>query len=281
MIIGITGATGQLGRAVIAALKARETGHEIIGLARNPERVADLGVAIRPFDYDAPDTLAAMLKGVDRLLLISSSENGRRRVQHPAVIEAAKQAGVSLIAYTSILHAGTSPITLAEEHRDTEAGLRASGLSWVILRNSWYSENFMGQVPRALECGNYVGATGGAHITSASRGDYAEAAAEVLVGEGHAGRIYELTGDIPFTLFDLCAEVTRQSGRAVRYNDMTPGAYASALKGSGMSEDVADFLSGIDAALAQGALYDVSRDLSHLIGRPTTPLSEIIAKALA
>lgn len=281
MIIGVTGATGQLGRATIAALKSRGRGHEVIGLARAPERATDLGVAVRRFDYDAPEGLAAMLEGVDRLLLISANAIGRRGLQHRAVIAAAKRAGVGLIAYTSLLHADVSPIGLAAEHRETEADLRASGLRWAILRNSWYSENFMAALPQALASGAYLGATGGALLTAAPRADYAEAAAAALLAQDQPNRIHELSGDQPFTLFDLCAEISRQSGRAIRYDDRTPEDYARALTENGAPKDRADFLAGLDAALARGALDDASHDLSRLIGRPTTPLSAVVATALA
>lgn len=280
MTIAITGATGRLGRATIAALKARGANEDIVALARHPEQAGDLGVAVRPFDYDAPHMLTASLEGVERLLLISSNEPGRRGEQHRAVIRAAAHAGVELLVYTSILHAASSPISLAGEHRETEADLHASRLPWVVLRNSWYSENFMGQVTRALARGTYRGATGDALITSAPCGDYAQAAAAVLLGSAHTGRTYELTGDVPFTLTDLCVELTRQSGLEVRYENLLPAHYAVALREEGLTAEAADFVASIDAAVARGALYDVSRDLSSLIGRPTTSLATVVAKTM-
>ncbi|MHC1481497.1 SDR family oxidoreductase [Frateuria aurantia] len=282
MVVAISGATGRLGRATISALKAAGARSEdILALARRPEDATDLDVSVRAFDYDVPSSLEASLSGVEKLLLISSNDLGRRVVQHRAVIRAAERAGVKLIGYTSIVDAVNSPFGLAAEHRETEADIRAVGLPWVMLRNSWYSENFMGQVPRALTLGIYAGATKNARITSASINDYAAAAAAVLVSEGHAGRTYELTGDTPFTLTDLCLEISRQSGREIRYEDLSPEGYVLALKEAGVSQGEADFLAGLDLGIAQGALDHVSDDFGCLVGRPVTPLSCVVAKGLS
>lgn len=277
MTIAITGATGQLGRLVVARLKAVLPSDRIVGLARSPEKAADLGIPTRAFDYSEPDTLGAALAGVDALLLISSSEVGRRAAQHRNVIEAAKAAGVRRIVYTSLLHADVSPLGLADEHRTTEADLVASGLAHTVLRNGWYTENYTASIPPALAHGAFPGSAGDGRISSAPRSDYADAAAAVLTGEGHDGKTYELAGDDAYTLTELAAEVSRQAGKDIPYVDMPEAAYAALLRGAGLPGWLADGLASWDVGASQGALFDQGRQLSKLLGRPTSPLSAAVA----
>jgi len=281
MTLAVTGATGHLGRLVIEKLKVRAPGIDIVALARSPKKAADLGVAVRAADYARPETLAAALAGVDALLLISSSEVGQRARQHQNVIDAARQAGVTRVVYTSLLHADVSPLSLAEEHRVTEAALNASGLSHTLLRNGWYTENYMGSLGPALAHGALVGSAGAGRISSAAREDYAEAAAVVLAGEGHVGRTYELAGDQAWTLANLAAEVSRQTGRQIPYRDLPEADYAAVLVGAGLPDGLAQAIAGWDGAASKDALFDDGRQLSSLIGRPTTPLAASVAEALA
>lgn len=282
MTVAITGATGQLGRLVVEKLKARVPAAEIVALARSPERAAGLGVAVREADYDRPETLDRALEGVDTLLLISSSEVGRRGAeQHHEVIEAAGRAGVGRVVYTSLLHADTSPLGLADKHRGTEEELKASGLAYTILRNGWYTENYTNSIPAALAGGAFLGSAGGGRISSATREDFAEASVAALTGEGREGQTYELAGDEAWTLSDLAAEISRQTGREIPYKDLPEAEYAAALRGFGLPADWAEAIAGWDTGAKQGALYDDGRQLSRLIGRPTTPLSAAVAAALA
>lgn len=281
MTYAVTGATGRLGRLVIAALKQKVPADQVVALIRDPEKGADLGVALRAFDYGRPETLAPALAGVDRLLLISSSELGQRATQHRNVIAAAKTAGVGHIVYTSLLHADVSPLSLAAEHVETESALRASGIAHTILRNGWYAENHTGAIPAALAAGALIGSAGEGRISWAARADYAEAAAAVLAGEGEDGRIYELAGDESLTLADLAREVSRQTGRNIAYRDLAPSDYAAALtSAAGLPAPIAEAIASWDAGAAQGALFDESRTLSTLNGRPTTPVSAVVAAAL-
>jgi NAD(P)H dehydrogenase (quinone) len=283
-MIVITGATGQLGRLVIQELLKSTPASEIVAAVRSPEKAADLatlGVAVRRADYTLPATLAAAFEGAARLLLISSSEIGQRLPQHRAVIDAAKQAKVSLLAYTSILHADRSPLGLATEHQATEALLRESGLPFVLLRNGWYTENYTGNVATAIAHGAVLGSARDGRIASAARADYAAAAAAVLVRDDQAGLIHELAGDEAFTLQQLAAEIARQSGKPVVYQDMPQAAYAAALESVGLPSGFAQLLADSDAGAAQGALFDDGHRLSQLIGRPTTPLADSVAAALA
>jgi NAD(P)H dehydrogenase (quinone) len=279
--IAVTGATGQLGRLVIGKLKHRVGSEDIIALARTPEKAADLGVTVREADYNRAETLVQALAGVDTLLLISSSEVGQRTVQHKNVIDAAKTAGVKRIAYTSLLHADTTPLGIGEEHRATEAMLAASGILNTVLRNGWYSENYAASIPGAVAAGAVIGSARDGRISGATREDYAEAAAVVVTSSRHDGKRYELAGDEGWTLADLAAEISRQTDREIPYKDMPEAEYAAALVGFGLPPAFASMLAGCDVAAANGALFDDSRQLSALIGRGTTPLAESVARALA
>jgi NAD(P)H dehydrogenase (quinone) len=276
MTIAVSAATGQLGRLVVQELKARGRAGDTVALARSPEKGADLGVAVRAFDYTAADTLAPALAGVETLLLISSSEIGQRAAQHANVIAAAKAAGVGRLVYTSLLRADVSGIGLAEEHRATEAAIRASGLPFTILRNGWYTENYAGSIGGALATGAVAGSAGAGRISAAARADFAAGAAAVLTGEGHVGKVYELAGDSAFTLADLAAEIGRQAGREVAYADMPPADYAKVLVSIGVPEGFAEVIAGWDVAIAAGDLFDESRTLSRLIGRATTPIAATV-----
>jgi NAD(P)H dehydrogenase (quinone) len=280
----VTGATGQLGRHVIDTLLETVPASAIVAGMRDPAKDEEAasalrkkGVEVRAADYSRPETLTSALVGVDRLLLISSSEIGKRQVQHRNVINAAKDAGVGLIAYTSILHADTSPLFLAEEHRDTEAALAEAGVPFVLLRNGWYTEVYTWRLPLAFMHGVLIGAAGDGRISSAARADYASAAATVLVGGDHAGRIYELAGDASFTLAELVAVVAEASGKPMAYQNMTPEEFRSAALQAGAPEIVARILSDTDAGVAKGALFDNDGELARLIGRPTTPFQTTIS----
>ena len=280
-IIAVTGATGQLGRLVIEQLKARASaGQAIVALVRDPAKAADLGVEVRPADYGQPENLTQALAGVDVLLLISSSEVGQRVAQHRNVIDAAKAAGVERIVYTSILRADASPLGLGDEHRATEALIRESGLSHTLLRNGWYLENYAGAIGGALHAGAFIGSAGEGRISAAARADYAEAAAVVLTSEDHAGKTYELGGDESFSMANLAAEVSRQTGRPLPYNDLPEAEYAKVLESIGLPTPVAAMLAQSDVGASKGGLFEDGRQLSSLIGHPTRPLAAFVEGVL-
>jgi NAD(P)H dehydrogenase (quinone) len=274
--IAVTGATGQLGRLAIAALKAR--GAAPIALARDLAKAVDLGVESRAFDYTKPD--AGALKGVDVLVLISSSDFNNRVGQHKAAIAAAKEAGVGRIVYTSILKGDASPMILAQDHIATEAALKDSGLSVTLLRNSWYTENYTGALGAAIQHGAIIGAAGEGKVASAARADYAEAIAVTALGAEHAGKTYELAGDTAHSGADLAAAVAKASGKPVAYVNMPQAEYAKALEGFGLPPGYAAMLADSDAQAGKGALFDDSHTLSRLIGRPTTPMQATVAAAV-
>ena len=282
-MIVITGATGQLGRLVIESLLQTVPASEIVAAVRSPEKAQDLaalGVQVRQADYNQPATLDTAFAGAHKLLLISSSEVGQRAPQHRAVIEAAQRAGVKLVAYTSLLHADSSPLALAGEHNETEAMLRASGLPFVLLRNGWYTENYAASVPAALAHGVVLGSAVDGRIASAARADYAAAAAAVLTLDNQAGKVYELAGDASYTLAELAAEIAAQVDKPVVYNDMPQAAFEAALLGFGLPAGLASLLADSDVGASKGGLFDDSHQLSALIGRPTTPMAATIAQAV-
>ena len=281
MKTGITGATGQLGRLVVGKLKEKADAGSIVALVRNTEKAKDLGVEAREFDYNKPELLAESLKGIDQLLLISGSDLGQRARQHANVVNAAKKAGVKRIVYTSLLHTGNTTVSLAEEHQPSERAIIESGISYTILRNGWYTENHTGSISGVLAGGAVFGSAGNGKFSSAARADFAESAVVVLTENGHEGKIYELAGDEPYTLADYAAEIARQTGKNIVYNNLPVGEYAKVLESFGLPGFVAEAIAGWDVSASNGDLFNDSKTLSKLIGRPTTPLSEVVKNALA
>ncbi|MDD4963844.1 MAG: SDR family oxidoreductase [Gallionella sp.] len=282
-MIVVTGATGQLGRLVIAALLKKTTAGNIVAAVRNVDKAKDLaalGVQVRHADYSQAESWNAALQGADKVLLISSSEVGQRTQQHQNVIDAAKRAGVKLLAYTSLLHADTSVLGLVAEHIETEALIRASGVPFTLLRNGWYTENYTAGIPAALSLGAVYGCAGEGRIASAARADYAEAAAVVLTAADQAGKVYELAGDTAYTLGEFAAEISRQSGKAIGYVNLPEAAYKQALLGAGLPEFLAELLANSDTGVSQGALFDDSHQLGRLLNRPTTSLVTTVSAAL-
>lgn len=283
-MIAITGANGQLGRLVIASLLQRVPASEVVATVRSLEKgqaLAELGVSVRVADYNRPETLETAFAGVEKVLLISSNEMGARVAQHKAVIDGAKRAGVKLIAYTSILHGDRSPLGIAEEHIETETYLTTSGVPHVVLRNGWYTENYVGSVAAALQHKAVFGAAGEGRISAASRADYADATVAVLTAEAdQAGRVYELAGDEGFTLAELADEIGRQTGEAIGYTHLSEAAYADVLAGAGLPVALAAAFAQADTGIAQGGLFEDSRQLSALTGRPTITLAEAVAAML-
>ena len=282
-MIVITGATGQLGRLVIAALLKKIPAANIVAAVRNPDKakdLADLGVQVRYADYSQPQSWDAALAGASKVLLISSSEIGQRFAQHRTVIDAAKRANVQLLAYTSVLHADTSPLGLAAEHLVTEQYLADSNLPFVLLRHGWYTENYTGSLAASIAHGTLYGSAGDGKIASASRADYAEADATVLTTDNQAGKVYELAGDSAYTQTELAAEVSQQTGKTINYVNLPEQEYQALLVNVGLPDVFANLIADSDTGASKGALYDNSKQLSQLIGRATTPLAVTVAAAI-
>jgi NAD(P)H dehydrogenase (quinone) len=284
MTLVVTGATGQLGRLVVEALLERGVQPAgIVATGRDVSRIADLaerGVRVLPVDYNDADSLATAFAGAEKVLLVSGSEVGQRVQQHRNAIAAAKQTDVGLIAYTSIANADQASMQLAAEHQATEEALRASGLPFVLLRNSWYLENYTGQLSAYLQHGAVLGSAGEGRISAATRADYAEAAAAVLLQENQAGKVYELGGDEAFTLSELAEEIADASGQPVKYQDLPFEQYAKVLADAGLPEPYAAILADSDLGIARGDLLVSSGDLSRLIGRPATPMRTVVPAAV-
>lgn len=280
----VTGATGKLGRLVVTGLlDAGVPAPEIAAVVRDKDRAADLagrGVELRVADYSDAGTLADAFRTGDRVLLVSGSEVGRRVPQHQAVIDAAKTAGVALLAYTGVLGGPDADFELAAEHKVTEQAILDSGLPYTFLRNGWYHENFTENLAPVLEHGAVVANAGEGRFASASRADFAAAAVAVLTGEGHEGKAYELSGDVAWSLAEYAAEVARQSGKEIVYRAVTPEQNREILLGAGLPAPFADILVGVDTAVEKGLLARQNGDLARLIGRPTTPIADAVAEAL-
>ncbi|MEU4897926.1 SDR family oxidoreductase [Streptomyces sp. NPDC044780] len=283
MSIVVTGATGHLGRLVVEGLLEKVPADQITAVVRDTAKaagLADRGVRLHAADYNRPETLTGAFAAGDKVLLISGSEVGQRAPQHQAVIDAAKDAGVALLAYTSVLGGPAADFTLADEHKVTEQAIADSGLPHVLLRNGWYNENYTEKLAPVLEHGAVVGAAGEGRVASASRADYAAAAVAVLTGEGHAGKAYELSGDTAWSFAEYAEVVAGQTGKEIVYRPVSPEEYRSILTGAGVPEPLAAILSDVEAAIERGRLAATPGDLSRLIGRPTTPIADSVAAAL-
>ncbi|TQF69419.1 SDR family oxidoreductase [Rhodococcus spelaei] len=284
MTIAVTGATGHLGRLAVDVLIARGADPaDLVAVVRDPAKATDLtarGVVVRQADYADRPALEAALAGVDKLLLISGSEVGRRIAQHTNIIDAAKAAGVGFVAYTSVLDAQNSPVSLAPEHKATEDLLAASGIDHALLRNGWYWENYTNDLAGNAERGVLAGAGGDGRLAAAARVDYAEAAAAVLLADGQAGKVYELGGDERITLAELAGRMSEATGEAVVYQDLPTEQFQAALEGAGLPAPIAEMLASADAGIKAGALDTTSGDLQRLIGRNSTPAVEVLRAAL-
>jgi len=280
MKIGITGATGQLGQLVVQKLKDKNPDAKLVALVRNPDKAKPLSIEAKAFDYEQPESLPKALEDIDRLVFISGSEIGKRETQHKNVINAAKQAQVKQIAYTSLLHADTSSMILAPEHLATEKMLQDSGIPHTILRNGWYTENYTAGLKQAVEQGAIIGSAGDGKISSATREDYAEALAETIINDDHTGKTYELAGDQTYTMQDLAAEVSKQTGKNIEFVNLPEAEYAQKLQEMGLPEGMAKAFASLDYSASKNDLHDEGGELARLINRPTTSLSQAVKSGL-
>lgn len=283
-MIAITAATGQLGQLVVEQLLTRVPANQLVAVVRQPAKASALatrGVAIRAADYDDQAVVfERAFAGVEKLLLISGMDLGRRVEQHTKIIQAARRAGVKLVVFTSLLHADSTALNLGPEYAGSEHALKTSGVPYVILRNGWYHENYTAAIPSALAHDALVGSAGEGRIASAARADYAAAAVVALTGGAKLNHTYELAGDTAYTLAEFAAELSRQTGKTIPYVNVPESEYAGILLKAGLPAPLAHGLASWEVGAAQGALYDDRRELSRLIGRATTPLRDAIATAL-
>lgn len=281
-MIALTGASGQLGQLVIKNLLNEGVKPDsIVAIARSTDKLADFakeGVVVRFGDYEKPESFNAALEGVEKLLLISSSEVGKRLPQHKNVIDAVKNSSVKFLAYTSILDADNSPLGLAKEHLGTEKLINELNIETTLLRNGWYSENYTMGIPTALEHSVVLGCAGEGRISSAPRNDYALAAAKVLSTDGHAGKIYELAGDTSYNLSEFANFISKQYGREITYKNLSEEEYKAILTQAGLPGVIAEMLSDSETGASKGGLFSESKDLSSLIGRETESMADTIKR---
>jgi NAD(P)H dehydrogenase (quinone) len=283
MSVVVTGATGHLGHHVVESLLERGVpAAEITATGRSTDKLADLaarGVTVVASDYTDPASLDAAFAGADKVLIVSSNDFDDRAGQHRNAIDAAVRAGVGHVVYTSGPKATTSSMLLMADHKATEEHLTASGVTSTVLRNGWYVENYTAQVPTYLEHG-MVGSAGDGRVSLALRRELADAAAAVLTGEGHEGRVYELGGDA-VTLTELAAIISDVTGKPVSYTDVPIATFAGILVGAGVPEAVAGIFADVDRSISEGELDVDPTDLAALLGRPATPAADAIKIALS
>ena len=274
--VAVTGATGQLGRLVVAGLLERLPAEQVVAVVRDAAKATDLGATVRVAPYEDADALAAAFAGVDVLVFVSGSEPGRRVPQHTNVVRAAQAAGVGRVVYTSAPRADDTTLILAPEHKATEELLRASGLTWTVLRNNWYSENYAQTLQTAAATGEVVSAAGDGRVASASRPDFAEGTVVVATTDGHDDTVYELGGDTAWDFEEFTAAAGEALGRELTYVPVSPAELDARLAQVGLDEATRGFVVGLDINIAEGTLAEVTGDLGRLIGRPTTPLAETL-----
>ncbi|WP_448006118.1 SDR family oxidoreductase [Agromyces bauzanensis] len=284
MTILVTAASGHLGRLVVESLLARgaDPAH-VVASARDTSKLEELaarGIRTVELDYARPETIAPALEVVDTVLLVSGTDFGNRAAQHRNVIDAAKAAGVTKLVYTSAPHATTTSLAVAPEHKATEEAIAASGVPAVIVRNNWYTENYVPDVSLAASTGVIASSAGDGRVASATRADFAEGAAVVLLEDGHLGRVYEFSGDVAWSFDDLAAAASEVVGREVVYTPLTTEERIAALEAAGLDAGTAGFVAALDTGIRESALADADPTLSRLIGRPTTPLTEGLRAAV-
>lgn len=277
MKIAITGATGHFGTLVMESLLKSVPAGDLVVSVRNPEKASDLkarGVEVRHGDFDKPETLDVAFAGVDRLLIISADGDNETRIrQHKAAVDAAVKAGVGFIAYTSVGLADKSELFLAEVHRITEEAIRATGIPYSFLRNNWYLENEIGSIQGVLAGAPWVTSAGAGKVGWAARQDYAEAAANVLTGEGHENTVYELSGK-PLSQEELTQIISDVIGKEIKVLQVDDEAYASTMSEVGVPEAALPFVVAIQRGIREGWLDIDSNDLEKLLKRPATPLAD-------
>ena len=284
MTILVTAASGQLGRLVVESLLARGAAPDtIVATSRDTSKLEELsarGIRTAELDYARPETIASALEGVDTVLLVSGSEPGNRVALHQNVIDAAKAAGVTKLVYTSAPKATTADFVLAPDHKATEEAIAASGVPAVIVRHNWYTENYAADVSRAASTGVIAASVADGRVASATRADYADGDAVVLLEDGHLGQVYEFGGDVAWDYSELAAAAAEVIGRDVAYQPLSTEEHVAALEGFGLDAGTAGFVAAINSGIRAGLLGDADGTLSRLIGRPTTPLVEGLRAAV-
>lgn len=277
MKILVTGATGKLGSKIVKLLLNKVPTEQLAVSVRNPEKAEGLlarGVEVRQGDFDHPESLDTAFKGVDRLLIISADGDNELRIkQHKNAVEAAERAGVKFIAYTSIANSKESTNVLASPHQATEEAILKTGIPYSFLRNNWYLENEIPSIQGVIAGAPWVTSAGNGKVGWALQQDYAEAAVEVLTGDGHENAIYELSGKL-LTQEELVSELGEVLGKEISVQQVDDNTYADIMKGAGLPDFLIPLLVGIQKSIREGTLDVESNDFKKLLGRPALPVNE-------
>jgi len=283
--IGITGASGQLGRRVVELLAAHVEPSRVLALTRSPEKLADLaarGVEVAFGDFAKPEELAQTLAGVDRLLIISTDDiNGNRAALHANALKAAAEAGVSDIAYTSATAPHASSLGFIREHGVTEDLIRESGIPYTFLRNSFYADMLLDTAPQWGSTGEIHGVAAEGNINRVTREDCARAAVAVLTTEGHRNAIYDITGPGAMNGYELAEAVSAAAGSPVRYVSISADTMRQYLIGAGFPDPIAGLFVEIDQAIAAGEFDISSTAVRDLTGQEPTSVPDLLAQHTA
>jgi NAD(P)H dehydrogenase (quinone) len=285
-VIGITGASGAMGRRTTEYVLDKHPAKDVVLFTRAPELLAefaDKGVRTRQSDFDLPETLVQDYTGVDVLLLISTTDMGRRTQQQASAIRAAADAGVSRIVYTSMPNPFAEfpqrLAVLAQEHADTERALQCAGPAWTVLRNAMYFEALSLQLGDAGSAGTMYSNRGAGRHAPVWRDDCAAAAAAVLLGDGHDNAVYDITG--PQILDDqaIADILAGQFHRDVTVNSVTDEQWAQRFaETTGLPEPLANTITGFGEAIRAGLFETPTGDTEKLIGRPTLDLGQFLVQ---
>lgn len=275
----VSGAAGHLGRRVVELLKERGHAAQVIAGSRDPQKVAELGVATRRVDFDDPD-LASALAGVDRMLLISTDVLDEHRiVLHTNAVEAAKAAGVKHIVYTSMMNPEPgSPISFASDHYGTEQAIKQSGIPHTILRVVWYAENLLGSLPQAIRSGQWFSAAGDGRIAHAPREDGARAAAGALLAGGDVSRTLDVTGPVALTTREIAAVASKAAGKTIEVIDVDEDQLKAWLKQAGVPDPVIDtYILPFERNTRLGRIGAVADTVERLWGTKPAALGDFLS----
>ena len=276
-MILITGANGHLGGATIDFLLKKNPNAKIKALVRSGEKGKDLkakGVEIAIGDYLNYDSLVSAMKGVETILLVSSSTMGDRHAQHKNAIKAAKENGVKHIVYTSVLKANpNSKFSAGIDHYKTEGDIKNSGISYTIMRNTYYADFLPNIIGNAVESGAIYYSAGNAKVNFALRSEMAEANAVVLANPtAHQNKIYEITSANKYTFDEIAGILSAITGKQIKYVDIPVEVLKENIIKFGMPKEVADLMGSIAESMKAGEFDFIDPTLEKLIGRKPTDL---------
>jgi uncharacterized protein YbjT (DUF2867 family) len=268
-MILVTGATGTIGKATVAALKATGTPFKV-GL-RSPDKAKALGVDAVSFNWDDPSTYVPAMKGAERVFLLTGATEKAHGYTLLAVA-AAKRAGVKHLVRVSVIGANVEPgIALGRQHRACERELEQSGLAWTMLRPTFFMQNFFNFYGVTRENGGTVYlANGSGQVSWVDARDVGAVAAQVLTGKGHEGKAYDLTGGEALSTAQACEQLSAALGKACTYVDVPEEAARQAMEGMGIPPWYADGLGELAMLIRMGYAAGVANGVSDVLGRAPT-----------